>query len=273
LNPPLPAAKGKRWAWVALALVILSCGIWLAKGNKAGVERDFEIAPGLKMRMCWIPPGDFMMGSPSTEDGRGSDENQVEVTITEGFWMAKTELTQAQWKAVMGNNPSRFKGADLPVESVNCKEAQEFIEKVNGSGVIPSGWKFAMPTEAQWEYACRAGEKGPFSGGTHDQVAWYDGNSGDKTHPVGTKKSNAWGLHDMQGNVWEWCADWYDVSLRGGTDPSGHSAGVSRVNRGGSWLHYAAYCRAASRLPYSPDFRLFDLGFRPALVPSEKQDK
>ena len=238
-------------------------------GRLAGEEREWEIAPGVKMTFCWCPAGDFLMGSPETEDGRGSDENQVRVTITKGFWMAKTELTQAQWTAIMGNNPSSFNGDDLPVERVSWDDAQEFIKKVNGSGEIPKGWKIALPTEAQWEYACRAGETGSYSGGTIEQVAWYDGNSDSKTHAVGTKKSNAWGLHDTHGNVWEWCADWYGYELVGGSDPSGPSSGVGRVLRGGSWISFAARCRAAFRGWYNPADRDYDLGFRPALVPSE----
>ena len=226
------------------------------------------------MTFCWCPAGDFLMGSPETEYGRLSDyEDQVHVTLTKGFWMAKTEVTQAQWRAVMGNNPSHFNGDDLPVETVSWDDAQGFIKKVNSSGVMPSGWKMALPTEAQWEYACRAGETGPYSGGAIEQVAWHDENSGDKTHPVGTKKSNAWGLHDMHGNVWEWCADWYGGELSGGTDPSGPSSGVYRVFRGGSWGSLAAFCRAAFRNWFNPGDRYFGLGFRPALVPSEQESK
>jgi formylglycine-generating enzyme required for sulfatase activity len=152
---------------------------------------------------------------------------------------------------------------------VSWNDARQFMQKVNGSGMIPAGWKLALPTEAQWEYACRAGQAGPYSGGTLEEVAWYDGNSGDETHPVGGKKANAWGLHDMHGNVWEWCADWYDDELSGGSDPTGASSGVNRVYRGGSWNDFAADCRAALRLRNSPDYRHDSLGFRPALVPSE----
>jgi formylglycine-generating enzyme required for sulfatase activity len=133
---------------------------------------------------------------------------------------------------------------------------------------LPEGWKFALPTEAQWEYACRAGEKGPFSGGSLDDVGWYDENSDSETHEVGEKKPNAWGLHDMHGNVWEWCADWWDDTLKGGVDPTGPSSGVDRVYRGGSWGFDASDCRAARRGGSGPDDRLNDLGFRPALVPS-----
>ena len=237
--------------------------------TKAGEEREFEISRGVKMTFCWCPAGDFLMGSPVTEEDRLSWEDQVNVTLSKGFWMAKTEVTQKQWESLMGSNPSNFNGGDLPVENVIWDDAKEFIKKVNDSSVIPEGWKVALPTEAQWEYACRAGETGAYSGGTIDQVAWYDDNSGSKTHSVGTKKSNAWGLHDMHGNVWEWCADWYDDSLSGGTDPSGASSGVYRVHRGGSWYGNAARCRAANRLRYTPDNRHYNLGFRPALVPSE----
>ena len=209
------------------------------------------------------------MGSSESEADRNSNEKQVKVTLTKGFWMAKTEVTQAQWRALMGNNPSNFKGDNLPVEKVSWLDAQHFLEKLNTKIGNTDGGKMALPAEAQWEYACRAGELGPYSGGKIDEVAWYSNNSDFKTHPVGMKKSNAWGLHDMHGNVWEWCADWYDDSLSGGTDPSGASSGVYRVHRGGSWYGNAARCRAANRLRYTPDNRHYNLGFRPALVPSE----
>ena len=237
--------------------------------GRVGATTGVPLAGKAVMPFAFCPRGAFTMGSPASEEGRSGNENQVSVTLSKGFWMAKTEVTQAQWQAVMGSNPSSSKGDDLPVENVSWGDAQEFIKKVNGSGVMPSGWKFALPTEAQWEYACRAGETGPYSGGSIDQVAWYSENSASKTHDVGTKKANAWGLHDMHGNVWEWCADWYDDSLPGGTDPSGSSSGVYRVFRGGSWSYDAAVCRAARRLRNDPDLRNRNLGFRPALVPSK----
>jgi formylglycine-generating enzyme required for sulfatase activity len=141
---------------------------------------------------------------------------------------------------------------------------------LNALRILPPGWKLALPTEAQWEYACRAGSSGgPYAGPSLDALGWYIGNSGGKTHPVATKAPNAWGLHDMHGNVWEWCADWYDDTLAGGIDPMGRSLGVSRAFRGGSWFNSAARCRAASRLGYAPAGRCDFLGFRPALVPSE----
>ncbi len=236
--------------------------------GRVGATLGVPLAGKLVMPFAFCPAGSFTMGSPPAEDGRSDDENQVSVTLSKAFWMAKTEVTQAQWRAVMGSDPSRFKGDNLPVENVSWDDAQEFIKKVNYSGVLPEGWKMALPTEAQWEYACRAGETGPYSGGTIEQVAWYSINSGIKTHPVGTKKPNAWGLYDMHGNVWEWCADWYYFQS-GGTNPSGPSSGVYRVFRGGSWGIHAADCRAAYRGWITPDVRGNALGFRPALVPSE----
>jgi formylglycine-generating enzyme required for sulfatase activity len=208
------------------------------------------------------------MGSPEGENGRSSDESQVEVRLSEPFWLAKTEVTQAQWEAVMDSNPSSFKSPKLPVENVSWEDAQAYLTKLNEKGILPEGWKFALPTEAQWEYACRAGEKGPYSGGSLEEVGWYDGNSGSNTHEVGQKKPNAWGLHDMHGNVWEWCSDLYDGTLKGGVDPTGPSSGVHRVSRGGSWYYVASCCRAAFRSGYFPGDRFDRLGFRPALVPS-----
>jgi len=221
------------------------------------------------MNFIFCPAGKFTMGSPSLEHGRGSDEDQVEISITKGFWMAKTEVTQAQWFAVMAGNPSSFKGDDLPVTNVSWHDVTKFIDKVKGCGVMPKGWKLTMPTEAQWEYACRAGAAGPYSSGSIDKVAWYHKNSATKTHSVGTKKPNTWGLHDMHGNVWEWCADWYGDTLVGGTDPSGPLSGVLRISRGGSWRDSATCCRAASRYRFYLDHRHSYLGFRPILVPSK----
>ncbi len=225
------------------------------------------LAPNVEMPMAFICPGSFTMGSTSNEEGHSSDENQVEVTLSQSFWLAKTEVTQAQWEAVMGSNPSEFKGPNLPVEGVSWEDVQAFIAKLNEKQ-IPLGWKFALPTEAQWEYACRSGERGPYSGGSLDEVGWCDDNSGSKTHEVGQKKPNPSGLYDMHGNVWEWCADWYEDTLKGGIDPLGPSSGFYHVHRGGSWLLNASNCRAANRPGYFPGLRSRTMGFRPALVPS-----
>jgi len=242
--------------------------------RRAGEEWEFVIAPGAKMVMCWIPPGEFLMGSPEDEEGRAEfkegrdyDETQHLVMITQGFWLAKTPITQAQWQAVMGSNPSYFKGEDLPVERVswedicgNESETEGFLGELNQ--LKPTGGGFHLPTEAQWEYACRAGTTGPYAGNL-DEMGWYRGNSDGKTHPVGQKKANAWGLHDMHGNVWEWCADWYaPYDLNVVTDPTGPANGSKRVFRGGGCLDYATDLRCASRYDYWPDTIYNALGFR-----------
>jgi formylglycine-generating enzyme required for sulfatase activity len=240
----------------------------------AGEECEFEIAPGVKMVMCWIPPGEFHMGSPEDEEGRRDDETQHLVRITQGFWLAKTQTTQAQWQAVMGNNPSYFNGDDLPVENVswidicgNESGTGGFLGALNKR--LPTGGRFYLPTEAQWEYACRAGTTGPYAGNL-DEIAWYVRNSYDKTHPVGHKMPNAWGLHDIFGNVCEWCFDWdgdYDLGVV--TDPIGPASGSSRVLRGGGWFVGASDCRVAVRGNYYPANGNRYFGFRVArsLVP------
>lgn len=234
-------------------------------GTKAGEERDFEIAPGMNMTFCWIPPGEFLMGSPENESGRSDDETQHIVTISKGFWLAKNEVTQAQWKAVMNTNPSRFQGDSLPVESVSLDDiagSGGFIEKVNRFAGKEGA--FSLPTEAQWEYACRAGTSGLYAGNL-DSLAWYDENSGGKPHPVGLKTPNAWGLHDMHGNVWEWCADWdgpYSESAV--ADPVGATSGSLRVIRGGCWVNSAIGTRCANRHHIWPNDAYYSIGFRVA---------
>jgi formylglycine-generating enzyme required for sulfatase activity len=232
------------------------------EGELAGEKKDFIISRGVKMTFCWCPPGNFLMGSLENEADRDSDESQVKVTFSKGFWMGETEVTQAQWNAVMGWNHSSFRGDNLPVENVSWDEAQEFISKLNTIIGSDDGGAMNLPSEAQWEYACLAGEKGPYSGGTIDQVAWYSGNSNSMTHSVGAKMKNAWGLHDMHGNVWEWCQDWYQESLVGGTDPEGPGVGKNRVHRGGSWDYYAHCCRASNRFNFDPSYSCSGLGFR-----------
>jgi formylglycine-generating enzyme required for sulfatase activity len=236
-------------------------------GLRAGEEKDLVIAAGVKMTFCWCPPGEFLMGSHKNEKGRYINEDQVHVILSQGFWMAKTQVTQKQWVAIMNNNPSEYKGDNLPVEMVSWGDAKKFLKKLNAKIGNIAGKKMILPTEAQWEYACRAGELGPYSGGTVDEVAWYEDYTGDKTHPVGMKKPNAWGLHDMHGNVWEWCSDRYAVELLGGIDPSGPASGVNRVIRGASWGNPPVQCRSACRWSEYQSFSNFYLGFRPAMVP------
>lgn len=234
------------------------------EGNRAGEVREFG-----GIEMVWCPAGTFSMGSPEREEGREDNETQHRVTLSKGFWMAKTETTQGQGGALMGNNPSHFKDDALPLECVSWEAVQEWVSEMNSRHTQPSGWKWALPTEAQWEYACRAGTTTMIAGDL-DEMGWYGENSGSKTKPVGTKKANAWGLHDMQGNVEEWCSDWYGEYTSGAaTDPTGPTAGVFfRVLRGGSWGSRARQCRSASRKSSPPDTSLSYFGFRPALVPS-----
>ncbi len=179
-------------------------------------------------------------------------------------------MTQQQWEAVMGNNPSTFKGPDLPVDRVSWENVQKFITKVNDSNALPKGWKMALPTEAQWEYACRAGERGPYPDSGLDALAWYHDNSGGTTKPVATKRPNAWGIYDMLGNVDEWCADWSGDASPSGVDPTGPAEGVRRVSRGfnyyscsGSFGGIAPWLIKPLEPPYE------GRGFRPALIECE----
>ena len=162
--------------------------------------------------MVWCPPGTFIMGSPHDEPGRFADEEQIEVELTRGFWIARTQLTQKVWKEVMGNNPSNFNGEDRPVESVSWNDCQDFLKVLNESYPV-EGFEFRLPTEAQWEYACRAGTTTAFFFGDDPSqlgdYAWYAENSNWETHPVAQKLPNPWGLYDMHGNVWERCQDLY----------------------------------------------------------------
>ncbi len=210
----------------------------------AGTQKSLEIE-GASYNFRYCPAGTFTMGSPTSEPERYSDETQHEVTLTRGFWMLETEVTQALWESVTGENPitsSRLKGQNKPVGNVNWEDCQEFIEKLNSLGIAPAGLKFRLPTEAEWEYACRAGTRGPYAGSSLDSIGWYEGNSGDDNHDVGEKSPNAWGLYDMHGNVWEWCSDWFDFDTYDAasqTDPTGPSSGSNRVLRGGSWSSFA----------------------------------
>jgi formylglycine-generating enzyme required for sulfatase activity len=203
-----------------------------------------------------ISAGEFSMGSTNGD----SDEQPVHrVRISREFEMGKYEVTQAQWEAVMGNNPSNFKGPDLPVETVSWDDVQEFISKLNQSD---NKYQYRLPTEAEWEYAARAGSTGDYAGDL-DAMAWYSNNSGNTTHPVGQKQANAWGLHDMHGNVWEWCQDWYGPYAEGVvTDPQGPSSGSYRVARGGGWPSPAQRCRSAYRGNAAPGARRNLLGSR-----------
>ncbi|HPB32689.1 MAG TPA: formylglycine-generating enzyme family protein [Candidatus Sumerlaeota bacterium] len=231
---------------------------------------------GMKFRL--IPAGSFLMGSPADEQDRKSDEISHQVTLTQSFWMGVTEVTQAQYAAVTGNNPSEFQGANRPVQSVSWFDTVAFCEKLSSR---EQGVTYRLPTEAEWEYACRAGS--PYRFYWHwtsslksdlliGDYAWYYGNSGEETQNAGVKKPNRWGLHDMTGNVWEWCADWYGSYPAGPvTDPAGPSIGSIRVLRGGCWRNDPLVCRSARRFNFTPSHRYGIMGFR--VVADRKADK
>lgn len=210
--------------------------------------------------MVFVEGGTFQMGSSSGE----SDESPVHTVTLSGFNIGKYEVTQAQWKAVMGNNPSNFLGCDnCPVENVSWNDVQDFIRKLNAQ----TGKNYRLPTEAEWEYASKGGKqsRGYNYSGSNDlgSVAWNTDNSGSKTHAAGGKQANELGIYDMSGNVWEWCSDWYgNYNSYSETNPTGASSGQSRVLRGGSWINYANYCRTANRSRNYPDYRDINYGFR-----------
>ena len=229
----------------------------------------------VKQNFILIPAGEFLMGSPNNEPQRMSNEFRHKVILTKNFWIADTACTQALWEAVMGKNPSSFKGALRPVETVSWNDCQKFIAKLNE---LEGTDKYRLPTEAEWEYACRAGTETPFSFGeniTPEQVN-YDGNSpyhnGEEgkfrkeTVEVKSLPPNNWGLYEMHGNVWEWCQDWHDPNYYKNNspidDPKGPNKGVSRVLRGGSWDVSAGFARSAFRYRYDPGFRFSSIGFR-----------
>jgi formylglycine-generating enzyme required for sulfatase activity len=239
-------------------------------------ELTFDLG-GVKLEMVFIPAGEFIMGSPDSDSAAFPWEKpQHRVRITKPFFMGKYLVTQEQWKSVMGNNPSQFKGLKNPVETVSWDDCQEFLVKLNGK--FGTGREeFQLPTEAQWEYACRAGSTTRYYFGNEtlglSEYAWYRGNSGWKTQPVGENKPNAWGLYDTHGNVWEWCSDWYDDRYNAGSptdDPPGPSRGSDRVSRGGGWSDAALDCRSAFRYGHQPDHRGGNLGFRVARVSVEQ---
>ncbi|MDI9400357.1 MAG: formylglycine-generating enzyme family protein [Limisphaerales bacterium] len=246
-----------------------------------------SLPAGVTLELLYIAPGTFMMGSPEDERGREDSEKQYEVTLTKGYYLGKYTVTQEQWEALSGSNPSKWKAATLPVERVSWADAMEFCQKLTeverSAGRISTNWEYSLPTEAQWEYACRGGTMTALNNGKNldcsdkdcrgesanlAEVAWYDKNGERKTHPVGLKKPNNFGLYDMHGNVWEWCFDWYAEYPDGpAIDPQGPDKGTAHVRRGGSWGYYAKGCRSAARASYSPNYRLESLGFRLALVP------
>ena len=238
------------------------------------------------------------MGSPPEEPGHRPDEAQVEVTLTRGFWMGKYEVTQGQWKRIAGAIPvvlNAGQGDDFPVYGITFGEAEEFCRKLTkearAAGELPADWEFRLPTEAQWEYACRAGTTTAFSTGATLTAAQANigkpysgiptGVPGSAATKVGSYPANAWGLHDMHGNEFEWCRDWYHARLPGGVDPDLSAARgapnrdgtYSRVRRGGAWTDEAVFCRSAFRLRYEPERRADHIGFRIIVFRPESGDR
>ena len=255
---------GRRGRWLALAS--LAVGLTLVLGAWWSLASEESWTNSMDMDFVWIPAGSFLMGSPSDEEGHSAFERQHEVRISKGFWMQKHEVTQWEWVEVMQMNPSLYSdcGPQCPMDGVSWIDVQEFIRRLNGreSG---RGYRYRLPTEAEWEYAARAGTTGP-QYGELDAIAWHDANtrgSDHGPHPVGQKRANAWGLHDMLGNVWEWTADWYDEYPSGSVmDPHGPSWGSNRVNRGGSWITNAGRIRSAYRNFNIPSAPTAFVGFR-----------
>lgn len=239
--------------------------------DEQGIFVEFAVGR-VEQRMRWIAPGTFTMGSPENELGRVGDEGpQHSVTLTRGFWLGDTPVTQALWMAVMRDNPSHFQGDDnRPVEQVSWEDCDRFCKAL--TKVVP-GLDFRLPTEAEWERACRAGSTTATYGGelegeelatVLEPIAWYTGNSDGRTQPVKRKQPNAWGLYDMLGNVWEWCQDGLrDYGSAAVRDPTGPmQTGVYRVSRGGAWSPRARHVRAAYRVRWPPHLRLDHQGFR-----------
>ena len=279
--PRAPLHKRRVWTWaaaVAVAVKVLALAWW----KPLAPTPTPEVRGGLPIELVKIDSGTFVMGSPAQEADREGDEGpQMRVTISRGFSMGKYEVTQGQYEAVMGSNPSGIKGStNLPVENVSWEDATNFCAKLTErerqAGRLSAGQVYRLPTEAEWEYACRAGTTDRFSFGDDLELSelgkygWYNENSGQKTHLVGEKAANPWGLHDMHGNVWEWCQDWKDTYPGGSvTDPQGRALGSNRVMRGGSWNNYGRYCRSANRGISPPGIRYDNNGFRAVLAPGQ----
>lgn len=276
IPPSPPFTKG------GVKSVVSNQPVWASDAGQDQYGRYADlVVKGVTQKFRWIEPGTFWMGSPTSEAEREPDwagkETRHQVTLTKGYWLADSTCTQALWKTVLGSNPANFKdSANNPVETVSWDDAQEFLQTLNS---MVSGLGVRLPTEAQWEYACRAGTNTPFSFGdniTPEQVN-YDGNNPyangkkglyrQKTVPVKSLPANTWGLFEMHGNVWEWCQDAWQEKLPAEpiTDPEGSGAGVGRVVRGGSWYGNGRGVRSAIRRGLAPDVRSGNIGFRLAL--------
>ena len=240
---------------------------YVVANSGGSVTPETFTSSSTSMEFVLIPPGEFDMGSSSEEQDRSDSESPVhKVTIKNPFYMGRSSVTQRQWKKIMGNNPSHFKGEDQPVEMVSWNEVQEFVKKLN---TAENTDKYRLPSEAEWEYACRAGTQTRYSFGDDEsklnEYAWYAKNSGSKTHSISRKKPNPWGLYDMHGNIWEWVQDkWHENYNGSPSDGSIWEDGDSfdRVSRGGSWYCDAESCRSSGRFRRDPDSLFSNLGFR-----------
>jgi formylglycine-generating enzyme required for sulfatase activity len=245
--------------------------IFLLSAFVAKAETN-RVITDLKLELIWVNPGSFVMGSSSEEGDRNKAEGpQTKVTLTKGFWLGKTEVTQGQYEAIAGENPSAFKsvGTNAPVERVSWIDAMAFCEKLNAreraAGRLPDGYAYTLPTEAQWEYVYRGGTTSEYPGYV-ESMAWIAGNSGETTHLVAQKSPSAWGFYDMAGNVMEWTYDWYGNYPGGAvTDPVGPERGYYRTGRGGSWRTELRVCRSAARSGGSEGRQDYTIGFRLAL--------
>lgn len=251
------------WGWRSQAILAGET----PSGTAVGATETVDLGNGVTLETVAIPGGSFLMGSPTSEKDRADNEGPQHQVTLEPFWMGKCEVTQAQWQALMGSNPSHFKGDNRPVEQVSLNDARAFCQKL----ATLTGKPYRLPSEAQWEYACRAGTTTRFffgdSDGSLGDYAWFFGNSGSKTHPVGEKSPNPWGLHDICGNVLEWCEDMHHDSYMGApNDGSAWTSGSDstfRVLRGGWWRNGAKDCRSACRrFRHKPDFKDIMIGFR-----------
>jgi formylglycine-generating enzyme required for sulfatase activity len=263
---------------IALVVMVAFGSLTVAIANEPIADGRTEIPPkelsvdlgkSVTLAMVLIPAGEFMMGSPdSDKNARDEEKPQHRVRITRPFYLGKYLVTQGQWEVLMGNNPSRFKGPKNPVERVSFDDCQAFVGKLNAKTRGQRG-KFALPTEAQWEYACRAGSRARYCFGDDErqlgEYGWIDTNSSGKTHAVGEKRPNDWGLYDMHGNVWEWCQDYYDAGFYAKSppdDPTATKLGSFRMIRGGGWYYGARNCGSANRFLSGPEYRYEVLGLR-----------
>jgi len=262
--------------WFFAVSLWIAGGANLCDAQSPQAQSPKEIINNNGMKLVLIPKGTFMMGSPESEEGHEEDEVRHEVTISQDYYLGVYEVTQAQYEKVMGRNPSYYQGAkvdnqnaELPVDSVSWDEAVEFCKKLSE---LPeekkAGRVYRLPTEAEWEYACRATSEMVYSfddeRGLLPEYGWFDRNGSDRTHTVGLLEPNRWGLYDMHGNVWEWCSDWYGEYPAGAViDPSGQ-----KESGGGSWNNTAESCRSANRFRDGPLDRYRLLGFRVAMSPS-----